>query len=151
MVQDDMIRRVWRELEPHLGEQGYDLIEVELGRQGRSPLLRLYIDKEGGITLDDCSAVSQLLGPVLDAADFFADSYALEVSSPGIDRPLRKPEDFERFAGEPVQVRSVAPVQGRKRFRGVLEGLRDGMVLVQCEGIEYEIHLENLEKARLDR
>jgi ribosome maturation factor RimP len=149
---NELVRRAWRALEPCLAEQGYELVEVEYARQGGSPLLRLYIDKAGGgITLDDCTAVSELLGPVLDAGDFISEHYLLEVSSPGIDRPLRKTADFERFAGEEIRLVAEAPSEGRKRFTGILRGIKDGSIEVECEGHGYQIHIENLKKANLNR
>jgi ribosome maturation factor RimP len=75
----------------------------------------------------------------------------LEVSSPGIDRPIRKPEDFERFAGERIRLKARSPVNGRKHFKGVLTGLKDGLVLLECDGESHAIHIENIKKANLDR
>lgn len=80
-------------------------MELEFAQQGSRGILRLYVDREGGVTIDDCVAVAQLLNPVLDTTDFIADSYVLEVSSLGFDRPVRKPIDFERFAGERIVVK----------------------------------------------
>lgn len=150
-MQQDVIRRVWTEFEPEVNAQGYELVEVEFAQEGRSRVLRLYIDKEGGILLEDCQAVSQLVSALLDAGDFVQEHYLLEVSSPGIDRPLRKAADFERFAGEPVKLTAVAPVAGRKKFSGVLRGIHDGLIVVECDGAPCEVHIENLKKAHLDR
>src|SRR5690606_15462167 len=105
----------------------------------------------GGITLDDCADASRMLSPILDEADFIDGNYVLEVSSPGIARPIRKPHDFQRFIGMPVNVRTHAPVQGRRKFRGVLTAFADGMASVECDGSTYELHLENVHKANLDR
>jgi len=138
--------------DPELTEQGYELVEVEYGRQNGMLILRVYVDKaSGGITLDDCTAASQLLSPVLDARDFITDEYMLEVSSPGFDRPLRKPEHFARFVGEPVKVVTHALVGGRSRFTGTLKGFEDGLVLLEVDGEAVSIHVENLKKARLNR
>lgn len=146
------IQRAWRELEPVLAANGYDLVEVELAQQGGLRILRVYIDRSGGgITLGDCQSVTHLLNPVLDETNLVEGSYCLEVSSPGIDRPVRKPRDFERFVGEPIRARTHAPVEGRKQFRGVLRGYSDGTVAIECEGRVYAIHTENLLKANLDR
>ena len=130
---------------------GYDLVEIEFTQEGHRATLRLYVDKDGGITLDDCTAVTQLVSPLLDRSDFISGNYYLEVSSPGIDRPVRKPADFERFVGEPIRVRAVEPVQGRRNFRGSLKGFDDGLILLECEGQAYSVHIENLAKANLDR
>ena len=151
MESRELVRRAWSELEPHLIEQGFELVELEFAQQGGRGVLRLYVDRSGGVTIDDCVAVSQLLSPVLDAAEFLSDSFVLEVSSPGIDRPLRKPEDFQRFAGERVVLKSQLPVNGRKKFKGVLQGLMDGAVRVECDGQKYAIAIENVQRANLDR
>lgn len=151
MTRDEIVRRTWETLEEHLREQGYELVEVEFGRQGARAVLRVFIDSEKGVTLDDCTAVSQLLSPVLDAGDLVGGSYLLEVSSPGIDRPLRKPNDFARFAGERVKIQAHVPVRGRKRFTGVLARFEDDLLTLDCENEEYNIHIENVAKARLDR
>ena len=149
---DATVRRVWREFEPELATQGYELVETELAREAGRSVLRVYIDKEGGgINHEDCATVSQVLGPLLEAGDFIDGSYVLEVSSPGIARPLRKPADFERFAGEPIRVTTHAPVYGRHKFTGVLQGSRDGMVVIACDDVSWEIHLENVKKAHLRR
>lgn len=153
MENAETVRLVWTRLEPVLAEQGYVLVEVELaGGLGGRPVLRLYIDKPpAGVTLDDCAAAAQVLGPLLDAEDLINGRYTLEVSSPGIDRPLRKPEDFVRFSGEAIRLTTHSPVEGRKRFKGVLRGFEDGLVLLECDGISCPIHIENLKKANLDR
>jgi ribosome maturation factor RimP len=149
---DEIIRTAWAVFDPELTEQGYELVEVEYGRQEGVLILRVYVDKTpGGITLDDCTAVSQLLSPVLDTRDFIGGEYMLEVSSPGFDRPIRKPEHFVRFAGEPVKVVTNALVGGRSRFSGVLKGFDDGLVLLEVDGEPVSIHIENLKKARLNR
>lgn len=148
----EIVRRVWQEIEPHLQEQGYELVELEYVMQGHRPILRVYIDKSGGgITLDDCTAVSEVLSPALDTSEIISDHYILEVSSPGIDRPLRKPEDFQRFAGEEIRLQAETPTEGRKRFSGILRGIKDGLIEVECEGRTYQVHLENLKKANLNR
>ena len=151
MEQREIVRQVWEHLEPELSRQGYELVEVEYGRQGGSSVLRLFIDKEGGINIDDCAEVSRYVSPLLDVENYIADSYTLEVSSPGIERPIRKPEDFIRFAGEQIKLRTIAPVHGRKRFKGVLRGYADGLVSVEEDGETHNIHIENLKKALLDR
>ncbi|MCF6285448.1 MAG: ribosome maturation factor RimP [Candidatus Hydrogenedentes bacterium] len=152
MSKEELIRRFWSVFESEVVEQGYELVDVELTGVGGVRILRIYIDKEtGGIVHQDCTAVSQLLNPLLDADNFISDNYILEVSSPGIDRPVRKPKDFERFAGESITVTTLSPVLGQKEFIGVLRGFGDGLIQVDCEGTVFEIHLENLRKANLNR
>ena len=149
--QNYVLRRAWAELEPELREQGYEMVEVEYGRHGAHGLLRIFIDSPNGITVDDCAQVSHFLSPLLDKLDFIGSQYMLEVSSPGIDRPVRKAADFERFVGEAIKVQAVTPVAGRRKFSGVLEGFIDGLVAIECEGQTYHVHIENVKKANLDR
>jgi ribosome maturation factor RimP len=144
------MRQAWELLEPEIDELGYELVEVEYGQFETGLILRLYIDKDQGVTLDHCVEVSRLASAILDQHDFGNDQYNLEVSSPGIDRPVRKPEDFIRFIGEPLKVKTIAPVGGRKRFKGTLTGFDDGMISVDIDGDLFSIHVENIKKAQLD-
>jgi len=148
---EELVRRFWSVFEPEILEQGYELVEVELTGDSGVRILRAYIDKPGGILHEDCAAVSQLLNPLLDADNFISENYILEVSSPGIDRPVRKPEDFVRFAGESITVVTHSPIDGRKKFSGILRGFDDGLIQVDCAGTLYSIHAENLRKANLNR
>ena len=135
-------------LEPVVSALGFELVGVEFV-SGRRGLLRLYIDSEDGVTIDDCQAVSHQVSGLLDVEDSIQGQYSLEVSSPGLDRPLFRAADFERFAGHEVSLRLVAPVEGRRKFRGVLLGLRDGRVVVQVEEQELVVALEEIDAARL--
>ncbi len=151
MEHEALQRALWALLEPELARIGYELIEVELAGSGTREVLRVFIDKPGGITLDDCVAASRQAELALDASDLMSHAYTLEMSSPGSDRPLRKPEHFERYTGRTVRIQTCAPVSGRQRFTGVLAGVVEGMVLVRGDAEEpYRIHLENIRKARLE-
>ena len=99
---------------------GYEIVDTEYVKEGADWFLRVYIDKPGGITIDDCEALSRLLSDALDEEDFIADAYILEVSSPGLDRPLKKEKDFLRYMGEPVEVKTYQAFEGRKEFTGIL-------------------------------
>jgi ribosome maturation factor RimP len=152
MEADSVIRRAWQALEGDLQTLGYELVEIEFGRQGGSLLLRVFIDKEGDkITLDDCTQASQMLSPLLDGLDFISDRYLLEVSSPGLNRPVRKREHFVRYIGSAFQVTTVASVEGRTRFKGVLKSVDADTICLDASGTEVSLHLENVKKARLDR
>ncbi len=129
---------------------GLELVDVEYVREGGRWYLRIFIDKPGGVTLDDCQAVSESLDPLLDEMDPIPHSYHLEVSSPGIERPLKKPADFERFSGRRVQVTTFTPQDGQKKFTGRLEGLRNEMVVLTLDdGRERYIPLPQVASARL--
>ncbi len=152
MKADSMMRRAWQVLEGDLQTLGYELVELELARQGGSPLLRVFIDKEDGkISLDDCTRASHVLSGTLDALDFISERYLLEVSSPGWNRPVRKRGDFERYLGYSFQVVTEAPVEGRTRFKGVLTGVDADLIRLNVSDTEVVLHLENIKKARLDR
>jgi len=148
----ERIKKLWMTLEPYVIEKGFELIELEFGAYGKSPVLRVYIENPTRpITIDDCTEVSYILSNVLDTIDMEEQSYILEVSSPGFDRPLRREKDFVRFAGETVRVQTDMPVNGRKNFKGVLQGIDNEMVLVDVNGEILQIHLENLKHANLVR
>ena len=151
MLERSRIDDIWRLAAPELAQAGYELVEIEIGRMGRTPVLRVFIDAPDGITHDDCTAATQLLDPVFDDHDVMGGNYVLEMSSPGFDRPVRKPEDFERFEGEQANIATYTAVEGRKRFHGKLAGFADGMVLLDCGEQRCALHLENIKKARLDR
>ena len=125
---------------------GYEMVDLELSNRGK--LLRLYIDKPEGVNIDDCVLVSNQLGNLL-AVENDIDYDRLEVSSPGLDRVLKKEADFLRFTGERAQIKLRAPVEGRKNFVGILRGLKQGELLIECDGVEQKIALTNIDKARL--
>jgi ribosome maturation factor RimP len=146
-----IVDRVRQLAEPLLGHQGYELVDLEYLREGPRWVLRLFIDKEGGVTLDDCQDVSRLLSSTLDVEDVIENAYALEVSSPGIERPLRKPEHFRRFTGETAVVKTFGPVgvPPRKNFKGRILGLDGSDLRLEADGTEYVIPLERIAKAHL--
>ncbi len=144
-------------VEPVLARDGYELVEVEWLRQAGRWTLRLFVDKAGGVNIDDCQAASRTVEPILDVADFIEPAYDLEVSSPGLDRPLRKPADFERFAGQRAHVKAYGPVAGtapgspgRKHWSGVLRGFRDGGVEIEVDGVLHRVPHDQIAKANLE-
>ena len=133
-------------VEPVVAGMGYELVDLQASNGGR--LLRLFIDKPGGIGLEDCAAVSRQLSRVLEVEG--VDYDRLEVSSPGLDRPLRKASDFERFAGQKAEVRMRRKDEsGQRRFVGVLRGLADGRVNLEFDGKVVALALEEMERAKL--
>ena len=127
----------------------YALVGVEFHAAKRRSLLRLYIDVESGITLDDCERVSHQVSGLLDVEDPVAGEYDLEVSSPGEERPLFTAEHFERFRGQRAKVTLEVPVEGRRRFTGRIDGVRDGAVVLEVDGHETPIDLDSIGSARL--
>jgi ribosome maturation factor RimP len=134
---------------PVVAALGYELVGVEHVPQGRRSVLRLYIDGDDGITVDDCERVSRQVSALLDVEDPIAGEYLLEVSSPGLDRPLFTAEHFQRFAGHPVRLRLTIPMEGRRHFSGTLQGLRDDHVVLLVDGVEVELPLAKIDKANL--
>ena len=135
-------------LEPAVAALGFEITDLDahLGRRG---LLRVYIDREPGVTLADCERVSEQLGALLDVEDPLPGSYVLEVSSPGFDRRLRKLEHFERFAGERARIELREPRDGRRRMTGTLVGVEDGLVLLEVDGEVMRLGLSDIAMARL--
>lgn len=116
---------------PIVEKHSFELVDVEFVKEGASWYLRVYIDKPGGVTLDDCQAVSEELSDEMDRVDPIKQSYFLEVSSPGIERPLKNDRDFEKYKGSLVEVKVFQPIEGRKIFEGELVGLVDGRIVIR--------------------
>lgn len=144
---------------PILEDFGYELVDLEFKQDGAEWFLRLFIDKDGGVVLDDCASVSREVSAILEVEDIIDRAYRLEVSSPGLDRPLKRPEDFERFSGELIKVKTVDLIDPddrghtRKTFTGRLLGLHEGRIrLLQLDktGGEIEIALTEIGSANLD-
>lgn len=133
-------------LEKTLPGLGYELVDLNIGNRGR--LLQVFIDKPGGITIDDCTMVSNHLSRLL-AVDLDYDYDRLEVSSPGLDRPLRTVAAFERFRGEKAQLKLRVPVDGQRKFVGVLGALQDGVLELEVDGELKTFAMDNIDKARL--
>lgn len=128
---------------------GYELVGVEYIQNGVNTVLRLYIDSEQGIGIEDCERVSHQVSGILEVEDPISSAYALEISSPGFDRPLFKERDFVRFTGSDVKIAMKLPIQGRRNFRGILQGFSDGDILIEVDGEVYELPLTKLSKAKL--
>ena len=129
---------------------GYELVGVQMINRGKhGKTLRVYIDKEGGILLDDCAEVSRQLSGVLDVEDPIQGNYDLEVSSPGMDRPLFFADHFERFAGSEVRIQLARMQDGRRKLKGLLIGMEDNEVIVEVDGERIRFPFENIDSARL--
>jgi ribosome maturation factor RimP len=133
-------------LERSVSGLGYEMVDLEVSNRGK--LLRLFIDKPEGVNIDDCVLVSNQLSNLL-AVEHDIDYDRLEVSSPGMDRVLKKESDFLRFIGQRASVKLRMPIEGRKNFLGILRGLEQGELLLEIEGVEHKIALTNIDKARL--
>ncbi len=141
-------------VEAAVNAAGYDLVDLEFRREAHSWVLRAYIDllegEPGGISHTDCERASRSISASLDVADPIPQRYALEVSSPGLDRPLRREVDFRRFAGQRARVKLRDPVEGRRNFVGTLRGATDGVVHIETDGREFTFPLAAIAKATLE-
>jgi len=138
-----------RLLEPVITGLGYELWGLELLTGGKSPLLRVYIDAPDGIGVDDCGRVSHQVSGVLEVENPIHGAYTLEVSSPGLDRKLFRPEQYERFAGSRARVQLRELLEGHRRITGTLAGIEDGKLLIESDGNEYLVPFDLIDKARL--
>ena len=136
-------------IEPAVSALGYELWGVEYVSQGKFSTLCIYIDKSEGITVDDCSAVSHQVSGILDVEDPIQSRYTLEVSSPGMERPLFKLEQFQAYIGSEVKVRLRVPFDGRRKFSGLLTSVEGDDVVVRVDNEEYMLPLETIDKANV--
>jgi ribosome maturation factor RimP len=141
--------RVGEMAEALLQAAGMNLVDLDYRKEGRRWVLRVFIDKERGVTVDDCATVSRELGDLLDAKDVIPDAYILEVSSPGLNRRVRKKEDFSRFAGRRVEVRLAVPQEGRRKIVGDILRVEGEAVVVAAGEGTYTIALGNIAQATL--
>ena len=158
---------LWKLLEPPIQGAGLELVELQWNRESEGWVLRVFIDRPEGpklpgvaegdasvfepvyVSHEDCELVSRDLSATLDVADTIHHGYRLEVSSPGIDRPLRRERDFVRFAGQKVKIRTNDPVEGRRNFSGVLLGAKDDQVQIDCDGRSYQLPIAMIVRANL--
>ena len=133
MAQSDIVSFVVPACEKLANEMQYELVDVELAKEGAGKYLRIYIDKPGGITVDDCELVSRAANDILDEQDFVEESYIFEVSSPGLGRPLKKEKDFVRSIGEEVEIRTFRAIERQKEFYGILKAFDKETVTIMME------------------
>jgi len=136
--------------EPVVESMGYELVGVEFQGAGAHGTLRIYIDRDCGVSLDDCAAISHQISGILDVEEPIKEAYDLEVSSPGIDRPLFKLADFERFAGKTARIKLAVGLLGRKNFKGELQGVADSkLVTIEVDGEVFDLPYADIAKANL--
>jgi ribosome maturation factor RimP len=149
MASNPMVVKVWQAAEPLCLSEGLELVHVEYQREPAGRTLRIYLDKPGGVTLDDCVNISRQLGDLLDVSLDTDVSYRMEVSSPGAQRPLGRLGDFERFNGRRAKVRTAQALDGRKNFTGTLQGLSGLSVLLLVDNQTLSIAFNDIVKAHL--
>ena len=144
-------------VEPAVNAAGYDLVELEFRREPHAFVLRVFIDLleaevavTGGVSVDDCALASRTISAALDVADPIRTRYALEVSSPGLDRPLRRESDYRKFAGRRARIKLHDPIEGRRNFLGVIRDATDGIVTIEADGREFALPLAAIVKAHLE-
>ncbi|HIJ50420.1 MAG TPA: ribosome maturation factor RimP [Nitrospinae bacterium] len=136
-------------IEPGILANGLELVDVEFKKEGQNWVLRIYIDSEGGITLAECQKVSRLAGDLIEIEEVIEPVYTLEVSSPGLNRVLKKEKDFLKYSGKKIYVQCHAPMDGRKKFTGILTGFIDQSIHLELDGQRYTIPLSLVAKANL--
>jgi ribosome maturation factor RimP len=149
VAMSSIVKRITDLVEPILDEVGYELVDVEyLSKYGKW-VLRVYIDKEGGITIDDCVQVSEELGDLIDIKVIIEHEYVLEVSSPGLNRPLKKEKDFSRAIDRKIKVTTIAPLNGRRNFTGYLKAFRNQNLYLEVNGKQIILPWEEIDKANI--
>jgi ribosome maturation factor RimP len=149
-MQSSVARRAWEVTEPLIGHEGMEIVDIEYHREGRGAVLRFYLDREGGIALEDLATMSRRLGDVLDVHDVVPGHYTLEVSSPGINRRLRQPDHFRRYIGKRVRVKTLGRSEGRRQVFGTLRSVADeGIVVDAADGSRF-IEFDDIAKANYE-
>jgi len=146
----EIIDRIRTLAEPILRDRDTELVEIQYRREGRGWVLRMYIDKDGGVTLEDCTRVSHEISRHLDVDDFIDAPYTLEVSSPGLNRPLRTERDFLRYRNQKIKVMTHAPIEKRRQFKGKLLGFSENQIEMELDEGIITIPLSNVAKANLE-
>jgi ribosome maturation factor RimP len=147
--ENELIGEIWNLLESVIAAQSMEILEIEYRRESAGWVLRIYLDADRGISVEDCAEVSRIAGDLLDVADLIQNPYTLEVSSPGIDRPLRRVEHFQKCIGEIIEVRTISPIENRRNFRGELKSASPEGIRLECDTKSYLIPMPLIERARL--
>lgn len=150
---EEILERVRQIAAPLAAQEGLELIDVEIGGGGGRQVLRLFIDKANGVSLDDCTSVSRAVSAALDVEDPIQGTYDLEVSSPGLDRPLKTPDHFQKFLGSRVRVKTFGPLpecENRKTFVGTLKGYENSTIAVDVDGKVFQVPHAQVSKANVE-
>lgn len=140
---------VWNCVAPVVSSMGFQFVGAHFGQADSGLTLRVYIDHEDGIDIENCADVSRQLSAVLDVEEPISAAYFLEVSSPGVDRPLFTVEDFKRYQGQVAKINMAVPHNGRRRFKGEIISAEDGIVVLEVDGIDYDLTVADIEQAQL--
>jgi ribosome maturation factor RimP len=146
---DVITRDVNRLIEPVLDEMGFELVDTEYLSEHGKWVLRIYADGEGGITVDDCAKISKEISALIEASDIFQHEYVLEVSSPGLNRPLKRERDFQQVVGKKIKVKMLNPVQDQKNFTGYLKAYKNGVLYIEMKDKQVPLPRQEVKKANL--
>ncbi len=144
------LSRLEKLIAPLMDQESAELVDLNYAKEGSKWVLRVYIDKPAGVTLDDCAYFSERIGSLIDSQNAIPSAYVLEVSSPGIDRIIKKEKDFQRFIGKAVKVQLKEPLNGRRNFSGVIKSCDGGQVTLECEGVAVSFPIASIQEARLN-
>ncbi|MFO0390075.1 MAG: ribosome maturation factor RimP [Alphaproteobacteria bacterium] len=147
----DLIEKITSIIEPSLDDMGYVIVQIKMADGDRRKTLAIMAERKDGVVMgfDDCTEISRVVGALLEVDDPITGAYNLEVCSPGIDRPLTRPEDYSKYAGYEAKIETQLPIEGRKRFRGVLKGMNDNKVTMNMDGKDTVISFSNIRTAKL--
>lgn len=148
-IEQFIIKEVTKLAMPILEEKGMELVDMQYRHENNGWVLRLFIDKPGGVTVDDCAEISRELGHHLDVKELIPHRYHLEVSSPGVNRPLKKRDDFKRWIGYNVQLTTTTAIEKRRNFTGLLKAVNDDSIIIELDGKELSIPFRLINKANL--
>jgi len=148
MTKTSIAESIIEMVEPVLKDEALDLVDVEYKKLGKTWTLRIFIDRDQGITVDDCQKVSRQIEDMIEIDGLIASPFVLEVSSPGLDRPLKKEKDFLRFKNKAVQVKTFSPMENRKNFRGTIQDCKNKVLFLDEEGGSIEISLDKISQAK---
>lgn len=149
MAQIPIAQSVMDLIGPVLEAEGLELVDVEYKKEGPNWILRIFIDKEGGVTVADCQKVSHLTGDLIDVEETIKIPFNLEVSSPGLDRSLKREKDFLKFKGKRIRLHSLSPIDNKRKFTGILADFKDQIIFIDLDGKPFEIPLSQVAKANL--
>lgn len=142
-------QQILNALEPHSTERGVEIVSIEIVGSSKAPVIRVYIDTENGVSFKELTEAQEWIGEFMDALDPFPGAYTMEVSSPGIDRPLRTAQHFEKFLNEEARIRTSEPISGQSNFTGVISEVKDDLVILKVDGNSIELPLSSIRKANL--
>ena len=149
-TENSVIENILHMAEPLLVGKNMELVDLEFRKEGVGKVLRLFIEKTGGVTVEDCANISRELGTLMDVNEIIEEKYVLEVSSPGLRRPVRKIEDFKKFKGKLVLIKTKEPIENRKVFKGYLKDTNDEGIEMDIDGLLYSLSFQQIHKANLE-